>query len=310
MLLIDPTEAASSTRNPLEFINQAAICTGFEAQTGADILISTLDTPRVTDVTTKIGQLLLRKHCATGTGILVQRKSAGDVLNFIRDHNNILGKMLQWTEQPWLLLIGQFGCDKDSKLIVDGQRVGGSEGWSYWSYWGALRAWQARGGYVDIISRDTLLLDWYKRVLTDLQNPQTEIMVAPRKPSQQLLMPGSDPAAYERNAAISALATVDGIGLEKAIRIVDYCGGKLKNVLVFLSDPAHIAIKKDDATFPAGLGPVIFANFARWLGLASGGMGDEQWREVMVVGTVLATEAFARKTKKTIPVLDDTNIPF
>jgi len=289
MIVIDPTEANSQSRLPTDIITNSLLCEGLEHLTGADMLISPVSNPPLTSVTGAIGKLSLEKHLASGA-VLVQRKSGADVVNFIKDHDQILAKMLKWTNQPWLLTIGVYMCDKDNKLIVEGKRVGGDTGWSYWSYWGALRSWQLRGGYVDNIVRDNMFMDWYDRTVKAL-NPEPIVYAMPRKPSQQIIIDSeeSDGEIYRRSAAITALATIDNVGIAKAAAIADYAGS-LADALVFLSDPANIKYKNESENYPKGVGSKIFANTSRWLGLKNGGIGEEQWYQRMIIDTVYVHE--------------------
>jgi len=278
MLILDPTEASSTSKLTPEAIAEAFICKNLEAETGADMLITSLEI-KIPDAGNVVGKLLLRKHLAAGAW-LVQRKGT-DILNFITDHDQILARMLKWTTMPWLLTIGKYD-EKDGKLLINGRKAGGEQGWYYSSYLGSLTAWQRRGGYVANIARDDLFIEWYKSALREIQATDPKL-VAPRKPSQQILMAegeGSD--AYTRNAAITALSTINGVSLQKATAIVDYCG-TLANSIVFLADPEHLKIKSSDDKFPKGIGNAVFANSAYWLGLEAGGMGDEQWRDVMYI---------------------------
>lgn len=285
MIFLDPTEANSQSRLPTDIITQAILCEGLEGLTGADMLISPFNNPPLTNVTGKLGRISLEKHIKSGA-VLVQRKSGADVLNFIRDHDQILAKMLKWTEQPWLLTVGVYMCDKDEKLVVEGKRVGGDTGWSYWSLWGALRSWQLRGGYVDNISRDSMFIDWYNKTVKAL-NPEPVVYAMPRKPSQQIIIDSeeSDGEIYQRSATITALATIDNVGIAKAAAIADYAGC-LADALVFLSDPANLKYKDKSENYPKGVGSKIFANTSRWLGLKTGGVGNEQWYQRMVIDTV------------------------
>ena len=278
MLLLDPTEASSTSKLDANAIAEALICKNLEAETGADMLITPLTSP-IPDAANVVGKLLLKKHLAAGAW-LVQRKGT-DILNFITDHNQILAKMLNWTAMPWLLTIGKYD-EKDGKLTINGRQAGGEKGWGYGSYLGALTAWQKRGGYVANITRDDLFITWYKSALHEMQDNATKL-IATRKPSQQLLMAsgeGSD--AYTRDAAITALCTINGISLQKASAIVAYCGS-LANCLVFLSDPDHLKMKGTDDRYPKGIGNTLFANAAYWLGLEAGGTGEDQWRDVMYI---------------------------
>jgi hypothetical protein len=215
----------------------------------------------------------------------VQRKTS-DIVNFITDHAQVMHKMLQWTPSPYLLTIGQY-TEGEGKLVWNGKHVGGGDrGWSYWAYQGALRAWQRQGGFVVNLSRDGLFMEWYQHMLKSIAKDTTETYISPRKPSQQVIavVDESTDDGYTRGACISALSTISGISIGKAIKITDYCGS-LAQALVFLSDPDHLALKRSDPTWPEGIANTAFANTIKWLGLKSGGEGEAQWREVVEITT-------------------------
>ncbi len=281
MLLLDPTELNRTTRLPQNAFAIARECKNLEAETGADMLISPLEDGIPTDAAKPQGRLLLRKHLAAHA-LLVQRKTS-DILNLITDHHQVLAKMQQWTSTPYLLTMGQYGCDEEGKLLWNGRRLGGDKGWSYLAYQNTLLAWQWQAGYVINLSRDSLFLDWYGAVLKYLKRYQDTVVITPRKPSQQIIMTGDDgEVGYERNACIAALSTIASISIGKAIKITDYCGN-LAHAIEFLSDPDHLALKKDNPAWPEGVANIAFANASRWLGLHNGGEGAEQWREVMEI---------------------------
>ena len=89
---------------------------------------------------------------------------------------------------------------------------------------------------------------------------QPELVLSPRKPSQVLV------AAPEERAWVITLATFPDIGLELANRIAAYCG-TLADSLTFLSNPAHLKLKKGNTGFPKGVGKSHFVAAHRWLGL-------------------------------------------
>jgi len=255
----DPTEARSTSRLPDSVITAGVALPGLEQYTGADLLISPLTAPVLTSVTDSTpSQMMLRKH--TEVGLLVQRKSGMDALASIPDYSNILVKMLPWCETvpPWLVIIGEYKQGKDDCIIIEGRQMQ----WRYNALHGALENWQIHGGGISWLARDSQLGAWVARWNDKVVAlaAQPELVLSPRKPSQVLV------AAPEERAWVITLATFPDIGLELANRIAAYCG-TLADSLTFLSNPAHLKLKKGNTGFPKGVGKSHFVAAHRWLGL-------------------------------------------
>ena len=130
------------------------LCTfiaGVEELTGADFIITPLDIPFKSEA-------LIRRHATMG--LCVQRKDIGDLAQSLREEDgrlyNQLLRMRGVCPTPTLLVIGDLKCSKEGKAILDGRE---SE-WNYFALNGAMRWWQWRGGFIEWISRDTLLAEW------------------------------------------------------------------------------------------------------------------------------------------------------
>jgi len=290
MFAIDPTEARSNSALPLETISKAVIVPGLEEFTGADFLISPLDAPPLTEITDSLlSQAKLRTHCEAG--LLGQRKSGFDVINFIKDHHYILPKMREWTpNNAWILLSGTFTSNNEGDLIVNGQvaMFEGNRPWSYYGLRNSLRSWQLEGGYWDEVSRDSLLTLWMANMHTKLhESLNGPRVLSPRKPSQDVIVMGGGNTPEERQLAycLIFLQTLPGIGPTMAQAIATYCDGKAKRAMEFITDPNNLKLKGVE-NFPARLGPVAFANARQAWGLDSGGEGVEQWLEVLTTTVV------------------------
>jgi hypothetical protein len=154
MIIIDPTEARESSRLPT--IEGAVECPFLEEATGADIMISPLIIPALTEE-------LLRKHIVAGA-LLIQRKSGDDLLHSLGDRlNSSLARMRATgarQAQCVLLFIGRFDVGPKAEAIIDGSLA--IRNTSYWGVQGAFSKWHDRGGVVEQLHDHRLLADWIK----------------------------------------------------------------------------------------------------------------------------------------------------
>lgn len=268
MIFIDPSEARENSLLSKTTIDASTSLTGLEEHTGADMLISVLDLPRVTAIGTTASRVALEQHCRHG--ILIQRKSGTDLLNSIPDLANIISKMLQWESAapPWLLVTGNFIATREGYVSAGGHDTQ----WAYSAFIGALEAWQLRGGGITILTRDSLISQWVTNWYNKIGSVSKDKLILPRKPTQLVVSLGGDKQPWRMT-----IATFPGIGHELATRIAQYCG-TLKDALVFLSDPRHHSLRKSDR-YPKGMGPSKFADAREWLGLES---TDDNQLEILV----------------------------
>ena len=247
-LFVDPSETRTSTRLPQGIVEAGKVLPGLEAITGADLLISPLNSPPLESLgPARPQQLALEYHCKAG--LLVQRKTGRDLSSSIPALSDILAKMRRWSEKPWLLFIGDLKCDRNGMAIIDGFDTG----FTYNAVQGALESWQLRGGYISILSRDMLIASWIQRWLDKLQALQAspEKLLPPR-PVQQPIV-GED---VYRAQAMRTLMTIKDVGPEKAGLILDHCG-LLAYSLVYLSRGEGQSLK--------GIGPKTFENAQKLL---------------------------------------------
>jgi len=182
----DPTEARKKSKLQPEVINAGKPLKHLEMLTGADLLVTPLDESivipdafakainenalhiigtiykeRATDVA-RCTEIPLPGILATyrfwracQSGILIQRKSGHDFTNSIPKLDEILGRMILWTPDPWLLIAANIGCNKDGKAVVDGT----VSGFTHRQVTSAKMSWMLSGGNVIEISRDGMLLN-------------------------------------------------------------------------------------------------------------------------------------------------------
>jgi ERCC4-type nuclease len=218
VLFVDPTETRSTSRLPQSVIDRAAVLPGLEDKTGADILVSPLSIPAASDT-------LLRRH--TEAGLLVQRKSGGDLASSITDGRlaRSLMKMLEWSPRAWLVVCARLD------RIGERATLDGRETLGYSAIIGSLDWWQLRGGYYTTLTDDSALLawlgGWMDRLRTLGENP---IKVLVRNPQQSL--------AEDRQR--SFLMALPGIGEERAGALLGAAGSPLSALQRLVNGTSHV----------------------------------------------------------------------
>jgi ERCC4-type nuclease len=252
-IYIDHSEARRGSRLSQTVIKASTVLVGLEALTGADLILSPLDEPKIEQLTkAPITEILLRVH--TQMGILVQRKSGGDFISSIGKLKEIEYRMGLWG-LPWLLITGRLGCNSKGKVVMDKRTYG----LSYWSVIGALDAWILRGGGVTILTNDDQVAKWISDMCKRLDDCSEPALVLPQKPRQGLMRDS------ELAQVVGTLMTFKGIGGTTALAIARQCGN-LREAFRLLSDP-QILRRKDK---PEGVGPVLVKEFRRTLNLSEG----------------------------------------
>lgn len=248
LIWYDPTEAREGTRLPSNIITAGSCLAGLEAETGADLLLSPLSGPPLTELN-RPGRLALQVHCQAG--VLIQRKSGMDLVSSIKKLSSIQWRMQRWG-LAWLLVTGNIGCGKDGLAYVDGRR-------SHVSYQGLIGAfdyWQLRGGGVSVLRSDSLSGKWFQlmceRVQKVHEEPQVEIEML-----KQVIVPSQGSA--QEKAAIQTLSTLPGIG-EKGARSITTTYGSLSASLCALTGEEKIK----------GVGVKTRGEVRKWLGLKKG----------------------------------------
>lgn len=272
----DPTECREGSRLPDSVCSQGKALPGLEEATGADLLVTTLAEP-LDDVrgcaavpdAAMIMPMRLRSQrlgAACDAGLLVQRKSGRDLTGSIPVLSDILFRMLAWTSRPWLLAVCDVKSDAKGQAIVDGQETG----FSHNALQGALEAWQLRGGYVTILSRDTLIAPWLSRQLDRLRKPDDDVKTLAPRPVQQSVVGDDKPW----RAMFTALP---GCGAEIAGRLADECGSPAC-VLERISDPSWLQPK---GARPNGVGTLTVRKWREYLGLT------EDWLRIVVAAEAM-----------------------
>lgn len=295
----DPTEARKRSRLPQAIIQQGRELTGLEAITGADLLLSLRSFPgdALTEllknsrtVKPAVGQVthlawrgmqpvaiakalevklpfvlqVLKFRDTCQLGLLVQRKTGRDLASSVPRLSEILLKMLDWTDRPWLLFIGQLLCNRRGIAIIDKQNTG----FSHAALQGALEKWQLRGGYVTFLSRDGRIAAWVSRQLANLrQGKRDDDKVIARKPRQRMINASSG------RGWMTTLMTLRHIDATMAKRVADHYGN-LAACIEALTD-LDIPLMKDR---PKGIGMTTVIDNRRWFGLT------KPWMKFAVVG--------------------------
>lgn len=254
-LYIDFTEARKGTRLPESIINRSCTLWGFEHLTGADLLLSPFEDkcPALPEKLTDCQphKIILRKYCEGG--LLIQRKSGGDLLSSVTKLDEIMVRMSEWGT-PWLVTTGSFTCGKYGKVKLGNKQTG----FGYSALVGALDYWVLRGGGLTMLSGDDQLDAWLKGMATRLgkiKHEQHKIVIANRhKQSVGSIEPG------DRSAIVNTFTSFPGIGPIMALEIAGHFG-TLGEAVEWVTGGT---VRLD------GIGPTTHRNIRRYFGLQEG----------------------------------------
>jgi hypothetical protein len=265
-IYLDPSECGPNSRLPDSVIKAGIQIAGLEHYTGADMLLTTLDQPKLKTITdSKPSQLALRK--ALDHGMLVQRKTT-DLIASTPELSYALNKMLESAPKfgAWLLSVSDICVNKDDKIVINGSEAKG--GVNADSVMLVPRKWQLRGGYYEHLKYDREITMWVRQCLAFMETVEQHPVkvLEPRKPVQVITDQQLDKPWR------STLASIPGVGIKRATAIADYCG-TLANSLAYLSDTSNLITLPNK---PEGVGIKTFTEVQRWLGI--------QPDEIMVVG--------------------------
>jgi hypothetical protein len=246
-LYYDPTEARDNTRLPQTVLERGTALANLEHATGADLLL-TRKTVGDIDLSSLPSKLRLKLACEDG--LLIQRKSGGDLIGSLQDLPAILVRMLEWSTMPFLVYTGDITFDTDGVLRVNGRRYQ----YKMPVLVGSLEWWQLRGGFIAHLPDDESMIDWlnmWDKRLLELQLVKVKEIVA--RPVKQSIM-----AANWKDT----LAALPGIGGDRA-RLLGKEFKTLGDALCWLTD-------ESSGKKVPGIGTGIKNNIRRYLGLKDG----------------------------------------
>ena len=215
-----------ATKWTQEVLDHSILLPGLEAATGADLLITTLDEPCLSNLSEMNLVMMNALKRLVNHGLLVQVKIGRDFTSSIPDLASILKRMLIWSSRPWLLVIADVKRDMLNQGIIDGQDCG----YTWNEIQGAIDWWQLRGGMVNPFPiRKHEILSWCLDWLPRLRKIETEPIKIVTRSVNQFLAACPD--------GLETLTTFDGIGIERATAMMEQCG-TLADALTFLSNPS------------------------------------------------------------------------
>ena len=167
----DATELRNNTVIPKWAQGQLHSVSGLEAATGADWMVSGLSRlPRtIRNPLTGAARRALDKHMRAhyydgdgyGNGVLIQRKSGGDLIGSIANLNNIQRRMMEWARPGGCrLLITDVRPTKDGKVTAGGRKYNRT----FKSITDKLWWWEWRGGHIDWLDSDDEINDYIRQV--------------------------------------------------------------------------------------------------------------------------------------------------
>jgi len=275
MIFYDPTEARSSSLLHEDVIASGSPLKNLEQVTGADILVSPLSKPNISEITdTRPSQLAFKLHA--DSGLFVQRKSGTDACNSVEDFGITLAMMMEHAKviRPWLLLVGTFREVK-GRLVIDRHKTK----WSYMAFQGALDMWQTQtteessfiGGGVTILSSEDLVLPWLKGWERKINFADYPKIILPRKKNTVI-------SGFKKTDSPwrMTLSTLPGIGSTLSTQVGTYCGS-LSRSLSLLTDTDNVKLKGSDK-YPQGITENRINTIKEWFGL------DEDERMAVIKG--------------------------
>jgi ERCC4-type nuclease len=190
--------------------------------------------------------------CSDGQVVVIERKTADDLLNTLRAGRLLpeCARMLAVSRYSYLVITGSMAPDVDGMTIT----ARGLTGWQWAAVQGALLSIQELGIGVVHFGQDT---DFEQAVSWLAGRRRDPVMLIPPLKIPQLLSVGE-----------SILASLPGIGLERAQAIMAHCGTSAQ-ALAFLTDLS-------DAGKLDGIGPKTKANIRAALGVPD-------WAELVLV---------------------------
>lgn len=257
-LYADPSEFASTTRNPKTLLDAAVKLGELEEFSGADWLISTISEPKIEVLDeSRACAIKLRKHL--DHGMLVQRKTT-DLAPSLPELKRILSEMMALKPRfgSWLLFVGDLS-DLNGKPQVNGQDVYGMPNLTYQTMLMTFCKWQLRGGLISQVKDARSVTSWVNgmmKLMADIEaNP--EVVIEPRPIVQSIVDNTATP--WRRT-----LMSLPSIRERRANLIAEHCG-TLAESLCWLTDPD--SVKKDHLE---GIGKGIVEAMRVYFGLKDG----------------------------------------
>jgi hypothetical protein len=226
---------------------------GLEHLTGADFMLSSFDDIPLPEklVDCKPHKSILHKYC--DDGLLIQRKSGGDLLTSISRLDEIIARMLVWSPKPWLVATGYFSCGKWGKVKVESRQTG----LAYSALIGALDFWCLRGGGLTVLSSDEQLGPWLDGMIARLgkikNEPNKLVIHNCYKQSISQIERGS------KAAIMGTFMSFPNIGPITVQEIANQFGNLAEAV-------EWITAEKEKKKI-AGVGPTTRENVRKWFGL-------------------------------------------
>lgn len=183
--------------------------------------------------------------CDDGASLVIERKTATDFLNTLRDERLFpqLRRMREISPWSYLAIVGALRADIAGKAVADGRETG----WNWASVAGALLTVQEIGVHVLLIETD---LDFEAAIIRLANRERKTVHVPPPRDVVQM----SDELAI--------LTAFPGVGLERASALLQSCNTPA-NAIEFLTDddPA------EQSERVPGVGPGIKKQVRKALGL-------------------------------------------
>lgn len=297
MIYYDITEARKKSLLPQAVIDYGQPYPNFEALTGADFIIipelsladkiRLCDTKLISEIAKELGlpikdivlnrkdtETILMEYLFAGC-VLVQRKSGMDFVNSFTSErlNESLAKMNETTHKQYqrlILVTGQFG-EQDGLLTLNNKLTN----YQYWTFKMAESSIWLKGGCVEFLPNDNLILEWIKYKEKQLYRYKREgtkwvISTAYYPPDLPDLDDLLQLPIVVRDAR-KTLVTIPGVGTDRANKLWFYLWNLNNNIPPTCLELLHYATSWETAKHVDGWGAGTIKKCRDWLGL----QGDE-----------------------------------
>lgn len=245
---------------------EATVIPFLEKRTGADMILSPLDMPAITET-------LLDIHVAGGA-CLYQVKIGMDLPSSISDSRlwGALNRMIACTPdegQRWLLYTGGYNYDIETDVaMIDGRSVPNTinQNVRYSAIRTSIRRWQDCGGKVEHLLKKRELQSFVVNRLMELKKYRVNpIKFAHKHDGPAMVTSGPLQQLVKAPPGYSILMAIDGVGEKLAGALMDYAGSPIGAI-----EAATDFDTLKSADKPKGLGKGTVTSIRRQFGIVDG----------------------------------------
>lgn len=227
MIFLDESETRSNTTMPE--IPSAQVVPWLEEMTGADLMVSPLDAPAVSEA-------LIKTHLQQGAQ-LVQVKRGHDLVSSLGDRLNMsLAKMHSiGAKQPQCVLLwtGIMTCTAQGQATLNKQNTG----MTYMAIQAGIEGWNDRGGVSTNLPRNSLIPDWCNMRVKRLKKYKENAHVIAWPPVPTLYEEAELQIIQPVKDARKTLVTLPNLGEERVNTLWAEFDGRAADIIIYLTMP-------------------------------------------------------------------------